>query len=61
VAAATTDGGVNTGNMVDFATGWENAVPTHGRPADVTFAPDGRMFVANDVAGEIFWIAPISP
>jgi glucose/arabinose dehydrogenase len=51
--------GQNTGAMVDFATGWDDGTFTHGRPADIDFSPDGRMFVANDTLGEIFWIAPI--
>jgi glucose/arabinose dehydrogenase len=49
--------GVGTG-MVDFATGWDDHTTSHGRPAAVTFSPDGRLFVANDSNGVIFWIAP---
>jgi glucose/arabinose dehydrogenase len=30
------------------------------RPADVAFAPDGRMFIADDVANAIYWVAPES-
>jgi glucose/arabinose dehydrogenase len=45
---------------VDFATGWDDGRQDRGRPADVTFAPDGRLFVANDVTGEMVWIAPES-
>ena len=30
-----------------------------GRPSSVTFGPDGRMYVANDANGTIFWIAPM--
>ncbi len=30
------------------------------RPADVTFAPDGRMFVSDDIANAIYWVAPES-
>ncbi len=51
--------GNNTGAMVDFATGWDDGTHSHGRPADIDFSPDGRMFVADDTTGEIFWIAPI--
>lgn len=29
-----------------------------GRATDVVFAPDGRMFVADDTLGKIYWIAP---
>jgi glucose/arabinose dehydrogenase len=53
-----TDGGDE--GMVDFATGWDDGSLTHGRPAAVAFAPDGRLFVANDYNGVIFWIAPIT-
>jgi glucose/arabinose dehydrogenase len=50
--------GGNVG-MNDFATGWDDGTKSHGRPAAVTFAPDGRLFVANDNDGVIFWIAAI--
>lgn len=29
-----------------------------GRATDVAFAPDGRLFVADDTTGKIYWIAP---
>lgn len=29
-----------------------------GRATDVAFAPDGRLFVADDTAGKIYWVAP---
>lgn len=29
-----------------------------GRATDVVFAPDGRLFVADDTSGKIYWIAP---
>jgi glucose/arabinose dehydrogenase len=51
-------GGSDMG-MVDFATGWDDGTLQHGRPAAVAFATDGRLFVANDNNGVIFWIAPI--
>ncbi|MFZ5897151.1 MAG: PQQ-dependent sugar dehydrogenase [Myxococcota bacterium] len=47
------------GGMSDFATGWDDGTRSHGRPAAVTFAPDGRMFVSNDTNGDIFWVAPM--
>jgi glucose/arabinose dehydrogenase len=28
------------------------------RPSDVKFAPDGRLFFADDHSGRIFWVAP---
>jgi glucose/arabinose dehydrogenase len=46
--------------MTNFATGWDDGTVAHGRPAAVTFSSDGRLFVANDVNGIIFWIAPMS-
>jgi glucose/arabinose dehydrogenase len=46
--------------IADFATGWDDGSHAHGRPSDVTFAPDGRLFIANDITGEIVWIAPDS-
>jgi hypothetical protein len=46
--------------MVDFATGWDDGKNDHGRPAALTFAPDGRMFVGNDIDGTIVWIAPVT-
>jgi glucose/arabinose dehydrogenase len=54
------DAGVSGGAMADFATGWDDRSLSHGRPAAVAFAPDGRLFIANDTNGEIFWIAPLS-
>jgi glucose/arabinose dehydrogenase len=53
--------GVDAGSMVDFLEGWDDGAHAHGRPADVTVSADGRLFVANDTTGEIFWVAPIAP
>jgi glucose/arabinose dehydrogenase len=50
---------MNEGSMTDFATGWDDATHTHGRPAAITFASDGRMFVGNATNGDIIWIAPL--
>jgi glucose/arabinose dehydrogenase len=50
--------GVNTGSLLDFATGWDDGTRAHGRPAPITFAPDGRMFLGDDNKGLIVWIAP---
>jgi glucose/arabinose dehydrogenase len=55
---STNTGGADMG-MTDFATGWDDNSLSHGRPAAVAFHPDGRLFVANDNNGVIFWIAPI--
>ena len=52
-------GGSNTGAMSDFATGWDGTMQTHGRPANVAFASDGRLFLGNDTNGDIVWIAPL--
>ena len=52
--------GMNSGGMTDFATGWDDHTNLHGRPAAVTFAPDGRLFLSNDNNGVIVWIAPLS-
>jgi glucose/arabinose dehydrogenase len=61
------DGGqMNTGSAVDFAIGWDDRKLDHGRPSDVTFASDGRMFVSQDVGpdslgmlGMVLWFAPL--
>jgi glucose/arabinose dehydrogenase len=52
---------VSETGLRDFATGWPgaSATQTQGRPSAVTFAADGRLFVANDQDGDIFWVAPI--
>jgi len=54
---STTLGGIG-GAMRNFATGWDDGTLMHGRPAAVTFADDGRLFLGNDNTGDIFWIAP---
>jgi glucose/arabinose dehydrogenase len=58
LAASDLDGG-DSGNMADFATGWDDGKLDHGRPAAITFAPDGRLFLGDDQAGAVIWIAPI--
>jgi glucose/arabinose dehydrogenase len=50
---------VSNGAMGVFASGWDDGSHANGRPAAVTFAPDGRLFVGNDNNGDIFWIAPL--
>ena len=52
-------GGVSSGGLQDFATGWDDGMLAHGRPAAVEFAADGRLFLGDDNNGEIFWIAPL--
>ena len=51
--------GMLSGSFHQFASGWEKPQRGHGRPANLAFAPDGRLFVGNDVTGDIFWIAPL--
>jgi glucose/arabinose dehydrogenase len=46
--------------MLDFATGWDDTTLMHGRPAALAFHPDGRLFVANDNNGIIFWVAQLA-
>jgi glucose/arabinose dehydrogenase len=46
-------------NMLQLASGWDNGNHDHGRPAAVTFAPDGRLFLGDDWNGAVIWIAPI--
>ena len=59
VTTAESDAG-STPAMSDFATGWDDGTQKHGRPAAITFAPDGRMFVGNDIDSSIVWIAPVT-
>ena len=50
------------GSLLEFASGWDDgrkAGGPQGRPANVTFAPDGRLFLGNDNTGDIIWIAPL--
>jgi glucose/arabinose dehydrogenase len=59
LVAGTNLGGRDTGGMSDFATGWDDGTQAHGRPDSVEFSSDGRLFIANDENGDIFWVAPI--
>jgi glucose/arabinose dehydrogenase len=45
--------------LLEFAAGWDDNQHDHGRPAPITFAPDGRMFLGDDNEGLIVWIAPL--
>jgi glucose/arabinose dehydrogenase len=49
----------NADNMLEFATGWADGRNDHGRPAAIAFAPDGRLFLGDDQAGAVIWIAPM--
>ncbi len=51
--------GAPSGALSDFATGWDDGTLSHGRPAAVAFAADGRLFLGNDNTGDIVWIAPL--
>jgi glucose/arabinose dehydrogenase len=53
--------GQDQGAMIDFVTGWADGTRAYGRPAAVTFASDGRLFVADDQNGIVFWVAPLMP
>jgi glucose/arabinose dehydrogenase len=50
----------SSSSMTDFATGWDDGAQDHGRPAAITFSPDGRMFLGNDITGTIVWSAPVT-
>lgn len=58
-ATELTEGGPNAANMLEFAAGWDDGKHGHGRPAPVTFAPDGRLFIGDDQRGAVIWVAPI--
>jgi glucose/arabinose dehydrogenase len=60
IAPGSNVGGNDQGAMKAFATGWDDQSHMHGRPAAVTFAGDGRLFLSNDNNGVIVWIAPTS-
>jgi glucose/arabinose dehydrogenase len=38
--------------------GFGTSTPQLRRAADVAFAPDGRLFFADDTGGGIYWVAP---
>jgi glucose/arabinose dehydrogenase len=43
-----------------FASGWDDGKRDHGRPAALVMSPDGRLFLSNDMNGDIVWIAPVT-
>jgi glucose/arabinose dehydrogenase len=59
VTSSDLDGGFDMQNAIDFAKGWADGRRDHGRPAPLTFAPDGRLFLGDDQRGQIVWIAPV--
>jgi glucose/arabinose dehydrogenase len=58
VFAATDATGRPVGSFMDFLLGFGPDGSPLERPADVTFSTDGRLFVADDHAGAVYWIAP---
>lgn len=50
------------GDWRDFMEGFalDNGGSPLKRPSDIVFSPDGRMFVADDQGGQVYWIAPAS-
>jgi glucose/arabinose dehydrogenase len=44
-----------TGEATMFVHGFGRPI---GRATDVAFAPDGRLFIADDTSGKIYWVAP---
>lgn len=44
-----------TGEPKMFVSGFGKGI---GRATDVVFAPDGRLFIADDTTGKIYWVAP---
>lgn len=49
------------GDWRDFMNGFANLMgDSLKRPTDVVFSPDGRMFIADDQAGQVYWVAPSS-
>jgi glucose/arabinose dehydrogenase len=51
---------LGSSTFTNLATGWDDGMQDHGRPAAISFSADGRAFIANDIDGDIFWIAPKS-
>ena len=62
IAFAPTDPATHlpSGDFRDFVRGFGPGGSPLERPADVAFSPDGRLFMADDIAGAVYWIAPSS-
>jgi glucose/arabinose dehydrogenase len=58
VFARTDASGRPTGAFMPFLLGFGPDGTPLERPSDVAFAGDGRLFIADDHAGAIYWIAP---
>lgn len=46
----------NVLNVSDFLSGWIKGKAANGRPVDIIFAADGRMYISDDKAGVIYEI-----
>jgi glucose/arabinose dehydrogenase len=49
-----------TGPWLDLMRGFGPGGSPLERPADVAFAPDGRLFIADDTGNAVYWVAPDS-
>lgn len=58
VFARTDEAGRPIGPFMPFLLGFGPGGSPLERPSDVAFSQDGRLFVADDHAGAIYWIAP---
>jgi glucose/arabinose dehydrogenase len=47
-----------TQDWTPFQGGWTVGGTVLDRPADIAFSADGRMFIADDMSGNVFWMAP---
>ena len=47
-----------TADLATLVGGFGMTGPVVGRPADARFSPDGRLFIADDQGGGVYWIAP---
>jgi glucose/arabinose dehydrogenase len=43
-----------------FQTGFGPSGSALERPADIAFSSDGRMFIADDQSGRVYWMAPLT-
>lgn len=58
VFAATDSARVPTGAWRDVVRGFGPGGASLDRPSDVAFAPDGRLFFADDQGHALYWLAP---
>ncbi len=50
------DAAGNVLSVGDFLSGWTKGKTATGRPVDIIFSPDGKMYVSDDKAGVIYQI-----